>query len=86
MLDILILLEHKRQTVKSEVGRLFGNNNYHTIVIFVTLFWILTELGTAGIAGPSALVFGMPTCLALLIAGFVCLFTIILAPVGAVFL
>jgi len=86
MVEFLIMLEHRRQVLGREALLKFGHNNYHTVVIFLILFWILSELGTVGIAGPFALVLGMPACLALLVAGFVCLFTIILAPVGLVFL
>lgn len=86
MVELSILLEHRRQVLGREALAKFRNNNYHTVVIFLILFWILAELGTGGVAAPFALVFGMPTCLALVVAGFVCLFTIILAPVGVVFL
>ena len=65
---------------------MFENNNYHTVAIFVIIFWILVTLGTGGIAGPDAYLLGVPICMALVVAGFTCLFTIILAPVGVVFL
>jgi hypothetical protein len=86
MVEFFILLEHKRQILSREVLPMFENNNYHTVAIFVIIFWILVTVGTAGIAGPDAWVLGFPTCMALVVAGFVCLFTIILAPVGVVFL
>lgn len=86
MVELLILLEGKRQVVNKEVVGTFGNTSYHALAIFVILFWIIATLGTGFTAGPFALVGGFPTCLALVVAGFVCLFTIILAPVGVVFL
>jgi len=86
MVELLILLEGKRQVVNKEIVDTFGNTSYHALAIFVILFWIIATLGTGFAAGPFALVGGFPTCLALVVAGFVCLFTIILAPVGVVFL
>jgi hypothetical protein len=86
MVELLILLEDKRQVVNKEVVGTFTNTSYHALAIFVILFWIIATLGTGFTAGPFALVGGFPTCLALVVAGFVCLFTIILAPVGVVFL
>jgi hypothetical protein len=86
MVEFLILVEHERRILSREVLRIFGNNSYHTVAIFVIIFWMLVTLGTGGIAGPFALVLGFPTCMALVVAGFFFLFTIILAPVGLVFL
>jgi len=86
MVELLILLEGKRQIVNKEVVGTFGNTSYHALAIFVILFWIIATLGTGFTAGPFALVGGFPICLALVVAGFVCLFTIILAPFGVVFL
>jgi len=84
--ELLILLEDKRQAVNKEVVGTFANASYHALAIFVLLFWIIATLGTGFTAGPFALVGGFPTCLALVVAGFVCLFTIVLAPVGLIFL
>jgi hypothetical protein len=86
MVDLLVLLEDNRRRVTKGVVGTFGNTSYHALAIFVILFWITATLGTAFISGPFALVGGFPTCLALVVAGFVCLFTIVLAPVGVVFL
>ena len=86
MVELLILLEDKRQAVNREVVDTFANTSYHSLAIFVLLFWIIATLGTGFTAGPLALVGGFPTCLALVVAGFVCLFTIVLAPVGLIFL